>query len=143
MFSNIQYKNIAKLNDALIDEIVKCKHDQKVSSNLAKVFEVLIDHMIKQITKTKYYGFRIELYDDDFKSDLMLQLIRSALYFDPRKSNEPMTYYKMVLRGAICRVMYKKKNLKQIEDDYATICLVPRIEIHPNFNAEPNPWYEI
>lgn len=87
------------------------KDHGKMTNKLALMFIKLCE---RYATRSNWRGYT---YNDEMRSQALLQLSQIGLQFDENKSNNPFAYYTAVITNSFTRVLNIEKRNQNIRDD--------------------------
>jgi hypothetical protein len=87
------------------------KDHGKMSNNLARMFMKLCE---RYGSKGNWRGYT---YNDEMRSQALLQLSQVGLQFDESKSNNPFAYYTATITNSFTRVLNLEKRNQHLRDD--------------------------
>jgi hypothetical protein len=88
-----------------------CKDHGKMTNKLALMFMKLCE---RYGTRSNWRGYT---YNDEMRSQALLQLSQIGLQFDESKSNNPFAYYTAVITNSFTRVLNVEKRNQNLRDD--------------------------
>ena len=83
----------------------------KITSNLARMFIKLCE---RYGSKGNWRGYT---YNDEMRSQALLQLSQVGLQFDESKSNNPFAYYTATITNSFTRILNVEKRNQHLRDD--------------------------
>jgi DNA-directed RNA polymerase specialized sigma subunit len=114
------------LNNAqLLPEVIKSKEQGKISNELARMLMKLTQ---RYATSPAFNGYS---YRDDMVSEAMVDLCKSALKFNPEKSDNPFAFYTTCITNSFFGFLNKEKKHRKIRDQ-----LLIDIGENPSFNFQ-------
>lgn len=131
-------------NANLMEEIIKSKELQEKAGEGAGPGEYLTPKLVNMLMLlVDRYGERRNWcgysYLDDMKGDALETLMKSALKFDPEKSNNPFAYYTRCIHRCFLTYINKEKQLREIRDD---LIEMSDTDLKPsNARQNENDWY--
>ena len=88
-----------------------CKEHGKMTNKLAHMFVKLCE---RYATRSNWRGYT---YNDEMRSQALLQLAQIGLQFDESKSQNPFAYYTAAITNSFTRVLNIEKRNQNIRDD--------------------------
>jgi hypothetical protein len=88
-----------------------CKEHGAMTNKLAHMFMKLCE---RYATRSNWRGYT---YNDEMRSQALLQLSQIGLQFDESKSQNPFAYYTAAITNSFTRVLNVEKRNQNIRDD--------------------------
>jgi len=88
-----------------------CKEHGTMTNKLAHMFMKLCE---RYATRSNWRGYT---YNDEMRSQALLQLAQIGLQFDESKSQNPFAYYTAAITNSFTRVLHIEKKVQSIRDD--------------------------
>ena len=98
-------------NKDLLEEVIKCKKEGKMSDTLAKMLQLLT---AKYSKSAKYAGYT---FNEDMQAFAMMSLCKTWNGFNPEKSNNPFAYYTQCIDSSFKQYLNKEKVQRVVRDE--------------------------
>jgi len=96
----------------LVNEVSKCQGSDKVSEELAIMFQSIVDGVAHRFGNLQYYGI-----NEDVKQDCLLLLLQKYQNFDPSRGTSCFAYITTVVYNQMRYQVSKAKKYKDRNDE--------------------------